>query len=363
MEAWEGDGVRRLKIGSIEIGPGCPCLIVAEIGVNFNGDVDLATRMIRVAAQCGAGAVKFQRRNIDAILTRAAQEAPYLNERSFGATYGAHRRALEFPDAAWPMLRTVANVSGVLLFATPYDPDSAKFLGRLGVPCVKVASCDVTNPPLLEAVGALGVPVIMSTGMSTEEEIDRAVRTIWRYTQELVLMNCVSTYPSEAKDLNLRYMLKLAKRYRCIVGHSGHERGIQTTLAAVTLGAAVVERHLTLDRSSRGPDHAASLEPNGLTRLVRDIRRIEEALIERPKVVLPSERAIRDRLAKSVVAARLIRRGELVERAALGFKGPGTGLPPYRSENLVGRTALQDIVPDTLISEAMLSPDRSTRSE
>lgn len=343
-----------LRIGNVWVGPKQPCFIVAELGVNHNGDLETAKRLIDAAARSGVRAVKLQRRAIDEILTAEAQAAPYVNERSFGATYGAHRRALELSDGAWRDLKRVANELGLMFFATPYDLPSVAFLGHLGVPAVKVASCDLTNPPLLKAVSEMGIPVLMSTGMATEAEIDQAVRVVWAGTDALVLMHCVSTYPAEAADLNLRYMLKLAKKYVVVCGYSGHERGIQTSLAAVVLGAAVLERHFTLDRTMKGPDHAASLEPEGLTRLVRDIRRIEEALIERPKKILPGERAARDRLAKSLVTARLIPAGAVIERAFLMAKGPGTGIAPYRLEEFVGKKAAVAIPVDVLLSEEMV---------
>ena len=348
--------MRRLALGEREIGEGCPCLVVAELGVNHQGDPEIALRLIDVAAAMGAGAVKLQRRDIDAILTRQAQDAPYRNDRSFGRTYGDHRRALELPDEAWPLLKARADAKGLLFFATPYDPGSAEFLGDLGVPCVKIASCDVTNPPLLEAAATLGVPVLLSTGMATEEEIDRAVRLVWRQTQDLVLMHCVSAYPAENGDLNLRYMLKLAKRYAAIPGYSGHERGLATSVAAVVLGAAVVERHVTLDRSMRGPDHSASLEPEGLRRLVRDIRNVEAALVSHPKRILPGERLVRDRLAKSLVTAHPLEAGQVLERSMLTVKGPGTGLSPWALGDLLGRRVTRAVPGDVLLAEEMLAP-------
>ena len=346
--------MKRLRIGDREIGEGRPCFIVAELGVCHDGDVAKAAKMIEIAAICGVDAVKLQRRDIDSILTRQAQEAPYVNERSFGATYGLHRRALELPDEAWPRLQALAHDRGLVFFATPYDPLSVAFLAALGVPAMKIASCDVTNPPLLNAAAQVGVPVFLSTGMSTEEEIDQAVRVVWRYTTELVLFHCVSTYPAEAKELNLRYLRKLRKRWDSLVAYSGHERGIATSVAAVVLGAVAVERHFTLDRAARGPDHAASLEPEGLRRLVRDIRRVEEALVERPKAVLDSEKPVRARLAKSLATCRRIDAGEVVERSALCCKGPGTGMSPLLMDEVVGRHAKRAIPADVLLEPEML---------
>ena len=345
--------MKRLKIGSREIGDGRPCFIVAELGVNHNGDPAQAAKMIEVAAQCGADAVKLQRRDPAAILTQEALDAPYVNERSFGSTYGAHRAALELTAKAWPPLKKLANKLGLSFFASPYDIGSADFLADLGVPAYKIASCDVTNPPLLDHVARQGVPIILSVGMSEEGEIDQAVRTVWRHTQDLVLMNCVSSYPASNDELNLCYMQKLAKRYATLTGHSGHEHGLATSIAAVALGASVIERHITLDRAAKGPDHAASLEPEGLRHLVRDIRDVEAAMKEHPKRVLDSEKPIRARLAKSLVTARPIGAGDVIERSSLCLKGPGTGLSPLLVDQVIGHHATRAIPADVLLRDDM----------
>lgn len=345
--------MKRLKIGSHEIGDGKPCFIVAEIGVCHNGDPATAAYMIDKAARCGADAVKFQKRTPSLILTREALDAPYINERSFGETYGLHRAALELPDPAWPVLKRLAESKKVALYATPYDCESADFLADLGVPAIKIASCDVTNTILLEHVARLGVPIILSTGMSEEQEIDHAVRLLWRQTQDIVLMNCCSAYPAEPKDLNLRYMLKLRKNYQTLVGHSGHEQGLATSFAAVALGASVLERHLTLDKSSRGPDHAASLEPAEFTALVRGVRDIEAAMTEHPKRVKKAEQPVRARLAKSLVTARPISAGDVIERSAICLKGPGTGLSPLLMDQVIGHHATRAIPADVLLREDM----------
>ncbi|HAM40084.1 MAG TPA: N-acylneuraminate-9-phosphate synthase [Candidatus Omnitrophica bacterium] len=343
----------KLRIANRAIGGECPCFIVAEAGVNHNGSPECAGALIDMAAKCHVDAIKFQRRNVDSILTRAELDTPYVNERSFGATYEAHRRALELPAGAWPALKERAEKRGLLFFATPYDIGSADFLADLGVPAVKVASCDVTNTPLLDHVARMGVPVILSTGMSEEDEIDHAVRTVWRHTHDLVLMNCVSAYPAAHAELNLRYMRRLSKRFATLVGHSGHEEGIATSIAAVALGASVVERHLTLDRAAKGPDHAASLEPEGLRHLVRDIRDVEAAMKEHPKRVLDSEKPIRARLAKSLVTARPIGAGDVIERSSLCLKSPGTGLSPLLMDRVIGHHATRAIPADVLLRDDM----------
>ena len=341
--------MRTILIGDRRVGDGEPCFVVAEAGVNHNGELAVAKRLVQVAVQAGTDAVKFQKRSVADILIKSALEAPYAGPNSLGATYGEHRERLELPEAAWRELDADCRRAGMMLLASPWDPKSADFLEALGVPAFKLASADLTNLPLVEHVARKKRPVLLSTGMSEMEEIADAVDTVRRHHDELVLLHCTSAYPCEYPDLNLRVIDTLRRRFGCLVGYSGHERGLATTQAAVALGACVVERHFTLDRTMRGPAHAASLEPRGLELLVRDIRHVEAALGSAEKRLLPSEVPVRKRLAKSVVAARDIPAGRTVTREDLVVKGPGTGISPRHLDRLVGAVAERAITGDTLI--------------
>ena len=341
--------MKTIRIGERVVGEGQPCFIVAEGGVNHNGELPVAKRLVQVAVRAGADAVKFQKRSVEDILIRSALEAPYAGPNALGATYGEHRRRLELPEPAWRELDDECRRAGITLLGSPWDPKSADFLQALGVPAFKLASADLTNLPLLDHVARKKRPILLSTGMSELEEIADAVDTVRRHHDELVLLHCTSAYPCEYADLNLRAIDTLSRRFGCLVGYSGHERGLATTQAAVALGACVVERHFTLDRTMRGPDHAASLEPHGLELLVRDIRHVEAALGSAEKRVLPSEVPVRQRLAKSVVAARDIPAGHTLTREDLAVKGPGTGVSPRHLPRLVGVVAERAIAGDTLI--------------
>jgi sialic acid synthase len=340
---------RTIRIGRRLVGDGQPCFVIAEGGVNHNGDPRLAEELVRIAANCRADAVKFQKRTIHELLTRSALERPYLSPNSLGATYGAHRLKLELPEADWYRLRDLASHCGLEFMGSAWDRGSADLLDGLDSPAIKTPSAVLTDLELLEYIARKGRPMIVSTGMSTLDEVDQAVERILRFTDELILLQCTSSYPSEFVDINLRVMDTYRQRYGVLVGYSGHERGIAVSEAAATLGACVVERHFTKDRTLPGPDHAASLEPIGLEKLVRDIRHIEMAMGSSDKRLADSETAVRARLAKSVVAAQRIPAGATLRSEMLVAKGPGDGIPPNHLARLIGRVAAVEVPPDTLL--------------
>lgn len=341
--------VTTIRIGQRTVGDGQPCFVLAEGGVNHNGDPALAEDLVRIAAECHADAVKFQKRTVHELLTRSALERPYVNANSLGATYGEHRLKLELSEEVWCRLRDRATSLGLEFMGSAWDRGSADFLAALDTPAIKTPSAVVTDLDLLGYIARLGRPMIVSTGMSSLEEVDEAVECITRYTDQLILLQCTSAYPSEFGDLNLRVMDLYRERYGLLVGYSGHERGIAVSEAAATLGACMIERHFTRDRTLPGPDHAASLEPIGLAKMVRDIRHIEMAMGSRDKRVAASEVPVRMRLAKSVVAARDIAAGAVVRADMLTVKGPGDGIPANHLAHLVGRVAAVDVAADTLL--------------
>jgi sialic acid synthase SpsE len=348
-----------IEIAGRLVGEGQPCYIIAEAGVNHNGDPSLAKKLIDIAADAGADAVKFQKRTPSEILTAAALERPYTVPTSLGATYGEHRERLELSADDFRMLLAHAKERGITLLASAWDNTSVDFLDALGIPAYKVASADCSNLPLIDYTARKGKPMLLSTGMSDLAEVDEAVETARRHTDQIVLFQCTSTYPADNDQLNLRVILTYKARYGCVVGYSGHERGLAPTEAAVAIGANVIERHFTIDRTMIGPDHAASLEPMGLQRLVRNIRNIEKALGSTEKKMLEAERPVRDRLAKSVVARNDIPAGTTITADMLTVKGPGTGLKPRMLPMLVGIVAENLIPGDTLVPAEALKWRRS----
>lgn len=337
-------------LGGRSIGTGQPVFVIAEIGLNHNGDPELAAQLVRTAAAAGVDAVKFQKRDAHSLLTQELYDSPYTAWYSYGTTYGEHREALELQVAELAALKQLAESLNVVFFASAWDLPSVDVCEELGVPLYKIASADVTNLPLIDRLASTRKPLIMSTGMSTESEITDAVDAVRRHHDRLILLHCVSTYPSEFDEIDLATIPWLAQRFGCPVGYSGHERGIAVSSAAVAIGACAIERHFTLDRAMKGPDHSASLEPPGLMKLVRDIRAIERARGTIRREPHERELAVRAKLGKSLVAARTLPPGHVLSAADLAAKSPGTGIPPNALHALVGRIVTRQVEADELLT-------------
>jgi len=268
--------------------------VVAEIGINHNGDIDLAKRLINVALGADCDAVKFQKRTIDVVYS--AEELAKPRESPFGTTNGDLKRGLEFEQEEYEEIDRYCREVKIDWFASCWDEASVDFIAQFKVPCFKIASASLTDDNLLRHTRAVGKPIVLSTGMSTIQEVDHAVEVLGK--QDLVLLHACSTYPAYYEELNLRVIDVLRDRYGVPVGYSGHETGLPSSVAAAVLGACIIERHITLDRSMWGSDHAASLEPNGITRLVRDIRLIERSKGDGIKRVLEREQPIIKKLRR-----------------------------------------------------------------
>jgi len=284
----------QVRIGGHSVGDGQPAFVVAEIGINHNGDLDIAKRLISVAVAAGCQAVKFQKRTVDVVYS--PEELARPRESPFGETNGELKRGLEFGEAQYREIDHYCREVKILWFASCWDAASVDLVERFSPPCYKIASASLTDDALLRHTRSTGRPIILSTGMSSLDQIDHAVEVLGK--EDLVVLQACSAYPSAYGDLNLRAIGTLRERYGVPVGYSGHETGLPSTIAAVALGASVVERHITLDRAMWGTDQAASLEPNGITRLVRDIRLVETALGDGRKAVRPSEIPVMKKLRR-----------------------------------------------------------------
>jgi N-acetylneuraminate synthase len=284
----------QVTIGGVAVGDGAPAYVVGEIGINHNGDLGLAKRLIDVAALAGCSAVKFQKRTVDVVYS--AEELARPRENPFGPTNGDLKRGLEFGHDHYRAIDSHSKSQGIAWFASCWDEASVDFMEQFAPPCYKIASASLTDKALLKHHRATGRPIVLSTGMSTIEQMDRAVEILG--TSNLIVLHATSTYPCKPQDLNLRMIPELRKRYGVPIGYSGHEVGLATTLAAVALGACMIERHITLDRAMWGSDHAASVEPQGVMKLVRDIRVIESGLGDGVKRVVPDEIAIMKKLRR-----------------------------------------------------------------
>ncbi|SFS10186.1 N-acetylneuraminate synthase [Granulicella pectinivorans] len=283
-----------VKIGNKLVGAGQPCYVIAEIGINHNGDVDLAKRLISVAVAAGCDAVKFQKRTIDVVYTAAELATPRPNP--FGTTNGDLKHGLEFDYEDFAEIDAFCKSVKIPWFVSPWDEGSVDFMEQFDTPVYKIASASLTDDNLLKHIRKTGKPVIASTGMSTYDEIDHAVAVLG--TDDLILMHTTSTYPAKYEQLNLRAIPTMAARYHLPIGYSGHETGIPTSVAAAVLGACCVERHITMDRAMWGSDQAASLEPNGISRLVRDIRLCEQSMGDGIKRVYDEEIPVMKKLRR-----------------------------------------------------------------
>jgi N-acetylneuraminate synthase len=283
-----------VTIAGRKIGPGQPCFIVAEIGINHNGDVEIAKRLIDAAIESGCDAVKFQKRTVDVVYT--AEELAKPRENPFGATNGDLKRGLEFGEKEYREIAAYCKEKGILWFVSCWDEGSVDFIEAFDPPCYKIASASLTDDNLLKHHRATGKPIIASTGMSTLEQIDHAVEVLGK--DNLILMHTTSTYPSQLEELNLKVIQTLQARYNVPVGYSGHEVGLAPSIAAAVLGACSIERHITLDRAMWGSDQAASVEPQGFQRMVKDVRANETALGDGTKRLYDSEIPVMQKLRR-----------------------------------------------------------------
>lgn len=288
--------MKDITIGSVAVGDGQPCFVVAEIGINHNGDIDLAKKLINVAESAGCSAVKFQKRTVDVVYT--PEELAKPRDNPFGQTNGDLKYGLEFGAEEYAEIDRCCKEHGIAWFSSCWDEASVDFIDAFNPPCYKIASASLTDDALLRHTRkrAGKRPIILSVGMSTLEQVDHAVEVLG--TEALIIAHACSTYPAYYEELNLKLIPVLRQRYGVPVGYSGHETGLASSVAAVAMGACVVERHLTLDRSMWGSDQAASLEPSGMTRLVRDIRLVEKSMGDGVKRVIEREVPIMKKLRR-----------------------------------------------------------------
>ncbi len=283
-----------IKIGNIPVGDGHPCFVIAEIGINHNGDINLAKKMIDAAAAAGCQAVKFQKRSVDVVYS--AEELARPRESPFGTTNGDLKYGLEFGQAEYTEIDRYCKIKKIAWFASCWDEASVDFIEQFDIPCYKIASASLTDDALLRYTRSKGRPILLSTGMSTLKQIDHAVEVLGK--KDLILLHTCSTYPALYEELNLKVIPMLQKRYGIPVGYSGHETGLSTSISTIPLGACVLERHITLDRAMWGSDQAASVEPQGFAHMVRDIRLVESALGDGVKHVGERETTIMKKLRR-----------------------------------------------------------------
>lgn len=349
--------VTSIEIAGRRIGPGYPCFVIAETGVNHNGRLDLARRLVNKARQAGADAVKFQTFKAERLATISAPKAEYQRHHtdSVESQFEMLRRLELSPKAHRAVLALCAR-SGILFLSSPFDEQSADFLDSLGVAAFKIPSGEITNLPFLAHVAGKGKPLIISTGMATLGEVEMAVNAVRKAgSRDIILLHCVSNYPANPADINLRAMKTLETAFGVPVGYSDHTPGIEVSIAAVALGACVVEKHFTLDRTLPGPDHRSSLEPDELASLIHGLRSVESSLGHGRKEPAASEANTAEAARKSLVSACDIQAGTPLSHDKIAVRRPGLGLPPAMISFVIGRTARVFIPAGTILTLEMLA--------
>jgi N-acetylneuraminate synthase/sialic acid synthase len=312
--------------------------VIAEIGHNHQGNIENALKLIRAAANAGASAAKFQKRNNKTLFTPELYNQLYNSENAFGKTYGEHREALEFGFDEYKTCILEAKRLGISFFATAFDFESADFLNQLGMPAFKIASGDLQNIPLLKYVAKMNVPMIISTGGSTFEMISEAVNAVRTVHNRVAILQCTASYPANYDQLNLKVITSLREAYpENVVGYSGHENGIAMPIVAYTLGARIIEKHFTLNRTLKGTDHAFSLEPQGMQKMVRDLGRAALSLGDGVKKIYETELAPIKKMGKMIVAAKNLPSGHKITESDIEFRSPANGIPPGATQQILGK--------------------------
>ena len=343
----------------VSIGKNQPCLIIAEIGQNHQGDINIAKKMIKMVKECGADVAKFQKSTLNAKFNKKALERPYNSKNSFGKTYGEHKRFLEFSEEEFIELKKYAEEEvGIIFTASGMDIPAFDFLDKINCPFFKIGSGDTNNLELIEHVCKKNKPTILSTGMNDFESVKKSLRLAQKFNDKMCLLQCTSSYPLPDNQVNLN-VIKTYKNefgHDTIIGYSGHETGISLTLAAVSLGAKIIERHVTLDKTLKGTDHSASLEPNELKMLCNEIRRIETALGDGKKKIELSEEACHNKLGKSIVVTRDIVEGDILTKNDLTIKvSDPKGINPNKIFECIGKKVLKNIKEDYPLIESAIN--------
>lgn len=330
--------------------------IIGEAGVNHNGDIDLALRLVDAAVEAGCDAVKFQTWITEKVYSRSKSIKPDYQQRTTNVAESEFEtiKALELSFEDFGRIKNYCDQRGILFFSTPDEADSANFLAKLGMSLMKTASQDVTNTPFLRYVAGLGMPVIFSTGACTLTELAEGVEAILAETKELIILHCVSSYPAPMEQMNLNLILNLRRMFGCHVGLSDHTTGTEVACAAIALGARVFEKHLTLDKSMKGPDHQASLEPDEMRHYCQTLRCIRTALGDGIKRVMPCEESTRKAFRRFVVAARNLPAGTVLNAQDVCFKKVVNGIAPRHLDLVIGSQLIDAVIEDTPLTIAML---------
>lgn len=338
-------------IENIAFGDKKQCFIIAEAGVNHNGDINIARKLVDAAMEAGADAVKFQSFKAENLVTKKAPKADYQKETTGNGNQYEMLKKLELSYGDHVLLKKYCEDKGIMFISTPFDFESVDLLEKLNIPLYKISSGDLTNVPLLKYIAKLNKSMIVSTGMANLGEVEVAVEAIKNAgNNKVTLLHCTSNYPTEYEDVNLNAMITLKNAFNLPIGYSDHTVGVEVPIAAVAMGAKVIEKHFTLDKEMDGPDHKASLNPEELRRMVLSIRNIEKAFGDGIKKCNKSEENTKEVVRKSIVAKSNIRKGEVISHENISFKRPGNGISPIFMDEIIGKVAIEDIDVETLIT-------------
>ena len=340
------------KIENKVIGDGNRAFIIAEAGVNHNGDIDIAKQLVDKAVTCGVDAIKFQTFKTEKIVTGYADMADY-QKSNIGHVFSQFNmlKKLELSQESFIKIQEYCNYKGIMFLSTPFDFESADFLESIGVPAFKIGSGDLTNIPLLQHIAKFNKPIILSSGMAILSEIEDALNAIYCFeNRDVAVLHCTSNYPAELQSVNLNAMNTIKNAFKVVSGYSDHTKGITVSIAAVAMGASIIEKHFTIDKNMKGPDHKASLNPTELKDMVQAIRDVEMALGNGIKRYNLSEVDTMKAARKSIVAARYIKKGQTITLMDLEYKRPGTGLSPKFYVDIIGKKANSDIKIDEQIN-------------
>jgi N,N'-diacetyllegionaminate synthase len=347
--------MKAIKIADKLIAEGQPCFIIAEAGVNHNGDLKLAKKLVDIAAEAGADAVKFQTFKTESIVTVAAEKAAYQQDTTGGGTQYEMLKKLELGERDFRELANYTKNRGIIFLSTAFDTGSVDSLARLGVPAFKIPSGEINNFPLLKYIACQKKPVILSTGMSVMAEVAEAVKFLKKEgAADIILLHCVTSYPAKVEDTNLKVMESMRRRFRLPVGLSDHTAGIYVPVAAVALGACIIEKHFTIDKNMPGPDHRASLEPAELKEMVRAIKDIDKAMGDGLKRPTETEEANKQVARRSLVAKTDIPAGTVITGEMLDIKRPGTGIEPKNINKVIGKKAAETIKSGEVLTPAKI---------
>ncbi|MDP7194519.1 MAG: N-acetylneuraminate synthase family protein [Dehalococcoidia bacterium] len=339
---------REINLDNQIINDNSNCFVIAEIGNNHQGELENAKKLITLAKQSGVSAVKFQKRDNVNLFTEEMFNSPYTGPQSFGPTYGEHRMKLELSENDFKELIQYSKKEKITFFATPFDIKSAEFLHKLGTPAFKIASLDLNNLSLLKTVAEFNLPTIISTGATTLDQVKRTYDVVSGINNQIAIMQCTSEYPAKSIHINLNVIKKYRQEFpNAIIGYSGHDFGTSIPIAAFSMGARIIEKHFTNDKTLKGTDHQFSLTPNEMASLIKELHEVKLSLGDGEKIIYPEEQLSKFKMGKKLVASKKLNMGHIIQENDISIKSPGDGISPFEIDTILGKTIKKSLNKDS----------------